>query len=191
MGRMAWLMPLLGYLLGSIPTAYVAGRLSRGSDIRRLGDGNMGAQNAFRQLGPAIGILVGLIDAAKGAIAVLLAQALGMPQSVVFVTGGAAVIGHNWPFLLRFRGGRGEATTIGILMVLVTAPMLIAALPAIATLVFRRSVTLATAVLVILMLIVCRWQKIPVALMTYSLVLFILVAGTHALRSRGVVVRHA
>jgi glycerol-3-phosphate acyltransferase PlsY len=193
MGRMAWLMPLLGYLLGCIPTAYVAGRVSRGSDIRQLGDGNMGAQNAFRQLGPAVGIAVGLMDAAKGALAVLLAQALGMPGSVVLVTGAAAVIGHNWPFLLRFRGGRGEATTIGILLVLVTAPMLIAALPAIATLVFKRSVTLATAVSVVLLLTVCWWQKVPVALMTYGLVLFILVAGTHALRSRGrgVVVRHA
>jgi glycerol-3-phosphate acyltransferase PlsY len=188
---MAWLMPLLGYLLGSIPTAFVAGRLSRGSDIRRLGDGNMGAQNAFRQLGPAIGILVGLIDAAKGALAVLLAQAAGEPQSVVFMTGGAAVIGHNWPFLLRFRGGRGEATTIGVLMVLVTGPMLVVALPAIATLVFKRSVTLATAVLVILLLLVCWWQKIPAALTVYGLALFMLVAGTHALRSRPVMVRHA
>ena len=85
---MAWLMPLFGYLLGSIPTAYIAGRLGGGKDIRRLGDGNMGAQNAFRQIGPAIGILVGVIDAGKGALPVLLAQAAGLPQSVVFVTGG-------------------------------------------------------------------------------------------------------
>jgi acyl phosphate:glycerol-3-phosphate acyltransferase len=188
---MAWMMPLFGYLLGSIPTAYVAGRLSRGKDIRQLGDGNMGAQNAFRQLGPAIGLMVGVIDAAKGAFAVLLAQAFGLPQSVVFVTGGAAVIGHNWPFLIGFRGGRGEATTIGILLVLVTGPMLMVALPAIVTLVLKRSVTLATAVLVILLLLVCWWQKVPGALTTYSLALFIIVACAHALSLRRVTVRHA
>jgi len=184
-------MPVLGYLLGSFPTAYVAGRLSRGKDIRQLGDGNMGAQNALRQLGPALGILVGLIDAGKGALAVLLAQAVGLPQSVVFVTGGAAVIGHNFPFVLGFRGGRGEATTIGILLVLVTGPTLIAALPTILTLVWRRSVILATAVLVISLLIVCWWQGVPVALALYSVALFIFVAVTHALTARRVAVRHA
>ena len=56
---MAWLVIVLGYLLGSIPTAYIAGRISRGEDIRQIGDGNMGAQNAFRQLGPGTGVLVG------------------------------------------------------------------------------------------------------------------------------------
>ena len=188
---MPWLMPIFGYLLGSIPTAYLACRATCGKDIRELGDGNMGAQNVFREVAPAVGILVGFIDAGKGALAVLLAQAVGLPQSVVFVTGGAAVIGHNWPFLLGFRGGRGEATAIGILLVLVTGPMLIVALPAVVTLVLRRSVTLATAVLVILLLLVCWWLKVSGPVMAYSLALFVLVAGTHALSLRRVAVRHA
>jgi glycerol-3-phosphate acyltransferase PlsY len=191
MGQMAWLMPLFGYLLGSIPTAYVAGRIRRGKDIRQLGDGNMGAQNAFRHLGPGIGILVGVIDAGKGALPVVLALAAGLPESVVLVTGGAAVVGHNWPFLIGFRGGRGEATTIGILLVLVTGPILVAAVPALVTLVLKRSVTLATAVLVILLLLVCWWESVPAALTTYALALFILVACTHVLSLRGVTVRHA
>ncbi len=66
-----WLIPILGYLLGSIPTAYVAGRLLRGRDIRQMGDGNVGAQNAFRQLGAKVGITIGIIDIGKGALAVL------------------------------------------------------------------------------------------------------------------------
>jgi glycerol-3-phosphate acyltransferase PlsY len=188
---MSWLMPMVGYLLGSLPTAYVAGRISRGKDIRRLGDGNMGAQNAFRELGPATGILVGFVDAAKGALVVMLTQAAGLPQSVVFVAGGAAVIGHNWPLFIGFRGGRGEATTIGILLVLVTGPMLLAVLPAVVILVLRRSVTLATAVLVITLLLVCWWQKVPGAIPAYGLALFILVAVTHALMASRVAVRHA
>ncbi len=58
---MAWLIILLGYLLGSVPTAYVAGRLIRGQDIRQAGDGNIGAANAYRHLGPKTGIIVGLV----------------------------------------------------------------------------------------------------------------------------------
>ena len=60
---MAYLTIVIGYLLGSIPTAYIAGRLKKGVDIRQVGDGNMGAQNAFRQLGPKTGFLVGTLDA--------------------------------------------------------------------------------------------------------------------------------
>ena len=105
---MPWLIPILGYLLGSIPTAYIAGRLLRGRDIRQMGDGNVGAQNAFRQLGAKVGITVGIIDIGKGALAVLIAQAAGIPLVAVLITGAAAVVGHNWPVFLGVRGGRGE-----------------------------------------------------------------------------------
>ena len=123
---MSLLIIVIAYLLGSIPTAYIAGRLKNGVDIRTLGDGNMGAGNAFHQLGPKTGFAVGTLDAVKGAIAILLAQAAGLPQFAVLLTGVAAVIGHNWPVFLNFRGGRGEATTIGILSVMMTRELLIA-----------------------------------------------------------------
>ena len=89
---MPWLIVLLGYLLGSIPTAYIAGRLRTGADIRRIGDENAGAANAFRQLGAKVGVAVGIIDAGKGAVAVLVAQAAHLPQAAVLFTGAAAVI---------------------------------------------------------------------------------------------------
>ena len=60
---MPWLIVVLGYLLGSIPTAYIAGQLLKGKDIRQMGDGNVGAANAFRQLGAKIGVAVGILDA--------------------------------------------------------------------------------------------------------------------------------
>ncbi len=69
---MAYLITVIAYLLGSIPTAYIAGRLVKNKDIRTLGDGNMGAQNAFRQFGPRIGFSVGVLDAAKGALAIII-----------------------------------------------------------------------------------------------------------------------
>ena len=90
-----WLMILIGYLLGSVPTAYIAGRIVAGQDIKRLGDRNAGAANAYRQLGSNVGILVGIIDAAKGVLVILIAQAANMSQIVVLFAGAAAVIGHN------------------------------------------------------------------------------------------------
>ena len=121
---MPWLIVLLGYFLGAIPTAYIASRLLRGEDIRQMGDTNMGAANTFRQLGVKAGTAVFFIDAGKGELAILIAQAANTPQVVVLITGAAAVIGHNWPVFIGFRGGRGESTTIGVLATLMTQPML-------------------------------------------------------------------
>jgi len=188
---LTWLIIAFGYLLGSIPTAYLAGRILRGVDIRQYGDGNMGAQNAFRQFGPFIGILVGLIDAGKGCLAILLARAAGLSELGVFVAGGACVVGHNWPFLLGFRGGRGEATTIGILLTVLTVPLLIAAVPGIIVLIWSRNVTLSSAVLFILFILLSWWRGVSGALITYSLVLLLLVAFTHVLTSRRVAPRQA
>jgi len=181
---MPWLIVISGYLLGSIPTGYIAGRIFKKVDIRKVGDYNMGAQNAFRQLGAWVGIAVGLIDAAKGALAIFIAQTANLPQIAVLLAGAAAVIGHNWPIFLRFRGGRGEATTIGVLLVTITQPMLILAIPAIATLVIWRNVILASAVLFVPLPLVCWWLGVPGALVAYGVALPCLVGFTHFLRTR-------
>ncbi len=181
---MPWLIPILGYLLGSIPTAYVAGRLLRGRDIRQMGDGNVGAQNAFRQLGAKVGITVGIIDIGKGALAVLIAQAAGIPLVAVLITGAAAVIGHNWPVFIGLRGGRGESTTIGVLLILMTQPMLIMAGPTLAALVILRNVTKAGAILFVPLPLVCWWLGIPGLLLGYSIALPCLVGFTHFIRTR-------
>jgi len=181
---MPWLIVILGYLLGSIPTGYIAGRIFKKVDIRRVGDGNVGAQNAFRQLGAKTGVVVGLIDAAKGALAILIAQAANLPQIAVLLAGAAAVIGHNWPVFLRFRGGRGEATTIGVLLTTITQPMLILAAPTILTLVIWRNVTLASAVLFVPLPFVCWWLGVPGVLVAYGVALPCLVGFTHFLRTR-------
>ena len=188
---MTWIVIALGYILGSIPTAYIAGRIKRGKDIREIGDGNMGAQNAFRQLGPGIGTLVGLIDFGKGALAIIIAQAANLSQWAVFLTGGVAVIGHNWPFFLRFRGGRGEATTIGILYVLITIPAMIVTGPALMTLFLSRNVTLSSVVAFVPLPFVCWWLHVPGAVIIYSLTLLFIVAFTHLLRVKATSVRHA
>ena len=110
---------VIGYLLGSAPFAYIAARLKKGVDIRQVGGGNVGALNAMREIGPAVGFAVLFADLAKGSIAVLIAQWLGLSLIWVFVVGFAAVAGHNWPIFLKFKGGKGGATTMGVLLALV------------------------------------------------------------------------
>jgi glycerol-3-phosphate acyltransferase PlsY len=188
---MPWLIVILGYLLGSIPTAYIAGHILKGNDIRRMGDENVGAANAFRELSRKAGITVGIIDAGKGALAVIIAQAADMPQTVVMVTGAAAVIGHNWPVFIGFRGGRGVSTTIGILLVMVTQPILILALPTLLILIVKRNVTPAMAFLFILLPLVDWWLKVPPVLIIYGVALPALVGITTLLRTKSKVVRQA
>ncbi|TET67061.1 MAG: glycerol-3-phosphate acyltransferase [Dehalococcoidia bacterium] len=110
---------MLGYLLGSIPSAYIVGRLVKGVDIRQVGGGNIGALNTAREIGLLPGLAVLIADIAKGSIAVLIAQWLGLSLIWIFIAGFAAVVGHNWPVFLRFKGGKGAATTIGVLLALV------------------------------------------------------------------------
>jgi len=110
---------VIGYLLGSIPSAYIAGRLKKGIDIRRTGGGNMGALNVIREVGTVAGYLVFIADIAKGSLAVLVAQWLGVSQIWVLVAGFAALVGHNWPVFLQFKGGRGGAAAMGLFLALV------------------------------------------------------------------------
>lgn len=107
------------YVAGSIPFGVVVGRLMYGVDPRDVGSGNIGAANAMRALGKVGGALVLVGDALKGA-APTLAALLLFPQSawIVAAVGLAAVIGHNWPVFLGFRGGKGVATGLGVVAVL-------------------------------------------------------------------------
>ena len=115
---------VIGYVFGSFPAAYLAGRLRRRIDIRDVGSRNMGAMNVFYQVGPAEAALVTLADLGKGIGAVLLMRyVLGkdLISSFDFLTGltaTAAILGHIFPVFLRFRGGKGAATAIGILIFL-------------------------------------------------------------------------
>jgi acyl phosphate:glycerol-3-phosphate acyltransferase len=121
---------LLGYLLGSISGSLWLGRL-RGVDIRTQGSGNAGGTNAFRTQGPWFGLGVGLIDVGKGALAAWfggLGFAGGVPSlTVALLTGAAAAAGHVWPLYHGFRGGKGVAVVIGVLLVLWPAALAVLA----------------------------------------------------------------
>jgi glycerol-3-phosphate acyltransferase PlsY len=143
---------IIGYLLGSIPTAYIVVRKRKGIDIRDVGSRNMGGANVMREIGVHEGVLVILIDIAKGAGAILIAQALNVPELWVFGAGFAALIGHNFPVFAGFRGGKGSATVIGIFLVVAPLAMLftlvIVAVPFFTTRKFSTAILIGIALVV-------------------------------------------
>lgn len=137
---------VIAYLLGSIPTAYLITRFVYGKDIRKLGGGNVGTHNVYENIGKLPGIIVGIIDVGKGVASVYIALAMLVAPEYyywVFASGLAAVIGHIWPVFLKFRGGNGIATSIGILFVLMTREAMIAMAIAILLLVISRNTILS------------------------------------------------
>lgn len=111
---MPWLLVVSAYLLGSVPSGILVARIVGGADPRSVGSGNIGATNVLRSLGKKAAAATLAGDFLKGVIPVLAASAL-LPDGSVFLylTAGAAVLGHDFSFLLGFRGGKGVATTIG------------------------------------------------------------------------------
>lgn len=124
---MLWIIlgTTISYLVGSIPTAYIFGRLLKGIDIRQFGSGNVGATNALRVLGKGAGITVLVLDILKGFLTVFfLGNLVGSKitsissDKLLVILGLACISGHNWTIFLRFKGGKGLATTLGVLLAL-------------------------------------------------------------------------
>jgi len=142
---------IIGYLLGSIPTAYIVSRMRKGIDIRNIGSGNMGGANVMREIGTHEGVFVGLFDIAKGVVAILIAQALSISELWVFGAGFATLVGHNFPVFAGFRGGRGSATIIGIFLVLapeaILVTLVVVAIPFFTTRKFSAAILIGFALL--------------------------------------------
>ena len=112
------LLIIAAYLLGSVPTAYLIARWTRGIDIRRYGSGNVGASNVSAVVSRRWTVPVTIFDLGKGMLIVFTARLLGMELYQQIIVGLAAISGHNWPVFLRFNGGRGILTTVGVIFVL-------------------------------------------------------------------------
>ena len=123
MNPMAILVVPLGYLLGSFPSGYLAGRWCAGVDIRQLGSGSTGATNVLRQVGKWPALVVFVVDVFKGSAAVILARALlgAGAHGWLVAAGLAALAGHIWPVWLGWKGGKAVATGFGMLLGLVPA----------------------------------------------------------------------
>ena len=109
---------LLAYGIGSTPVAWLLARRWGAGDLRRVGRGNIGAANVFRASGVAAGVLVAVLDVAKGAASVVVADRMGGGAGVAAAAGMAAIVGHIYPFWLHFRGGKGVATACGVFAIL-------------------------------------------------------------------------
>ena len=173
---------VIGYLFGSFPSAYLAGRLRKGIDIRKVGSRNMGAMNVFYQVGPADAALVTLADLGKGVAAILLVRwLLGKDLISPFdlltgITGIAAILGHIFPVFLKFRGGKGAATAIGVLIFLMPWAVPVLALVFFVTVLITRNPTFSYALLLFVFPFVAGFlyvdhRNAPIALVFYSIAL--------------------
>ena len=164
---------IVAYLIGSIPFGYLIVRMSGGGDVRQTGSGGTGATNVSRRAGKAAGILTLVLDAAKGAIAVLVARVMlsGDATNVnakwwVAAAAVAAIAGHIFPIWLRFRGGKGVATAAGVLFMLAPFALLCAGLVFVIVVALTRYVSLASlaaAVLIPFFLWLQKWLIQPAA----------------------------
>lgn len=183
---LSWLLTaLIAYLIGAIPTAFLAVRWLKGQDIRRLGDGNAGAANAVRVLGTGGGLVVGTVDIGKGLALVLLARWLLDSLVAEMIAGILVIIGHAWPVYLRGRGGRGAATAVGVL--LATVPVVAAPMAALGLVVLylSRSSTKAVAAMYIPLPFLAFWLAgYSYPLVFYSLAVPLLVGTCHYLSLR-------
>ncbi|MCE5199202.1 MAG: glycerol-3-phosphate 1-O-acyltransferase PlsY [Armatimonadota bacterium] len=110
-----WLAPVISYLLGAIPFGLIIG-LSRGIDIRKLGSGNIGASNVLRTLGTGPAVAVFFFDTVKGLAAVIIAHAFGLNPYLVVACGLMSIFGHTFSVFLGFKGGKGVATSLGVII---------------------------------------------------------------------------
>ena len=181
----------MGYLMGSLPTAWLIVRSvsGEGADVRFLGNGNVGATNVGRLLGVRWGILVGGVDMVRGYAVISASTLVGKtispdgidrPLSDLVMLGGiAAMAGHIWPVWLRFRGGRGAAVAVGITGFLIPGPMLIMALPTALVLTLTRNISLAFGVIFLWALVIAKaFFEASWELVLYSLTIFMLVVLT-------------
>ena len=138
-------LALGAYVVGSVPTAYILVRWMEGEDIRDFGSRNVGALNAYNRTGAWAGLLVLLVDTAKGVLAVAAPRLLGVDPWVLFITTPLVVAGHNWPVFLNFRGGKGAAAIFGISLVIAPWLTIITAGPSILVMLLLRNVVLGAA----------------------------------------------
>jgi glycerol-3-phosphate acyltransferase PlsY len=142
---------VLGYMVGSIPFAFLLARRSAGVDLRSSGSGNVGASNVFRTTRKTIGFAAAVLDVAKGSAVVLFVNRLGGDAGVGTAAGIAAVLGHVYPVWLRFRGGKGVATACGVFAVLAPFATAIAAIVFGLTMLLTGYVSLASLVATVLL----------------------------------------
>lgn len=175
-------LAILSYLIGSVPTAYIITKKIKGEDIRKFGSGNIGATNAARVLGLKMGLIVAVVDILKGYFAVILIQ-LMLPQQtslyIIFLLAAIVIIGHNFSIFLKFSGGKGVATTIGIVMNIFPIGFLILTVIWFLITIITRYVSLASIMAAVSLVFSSYFLKDSSAYFYFMIILAIGVIFTH------------
>ncbi|WP_028561312.1 glycerol-3-phosphate 1-O-acyltransferase PlsY [Paenibacillus pinihumi] len=165
---------VISYLLGSVAFSILIARWVRGIDIRQHGSGNAGATNTLRILGKGPALFVFLLDVGKGVLAVFIGNWFSGGNIWVMVLSGlASIVGHNWPIWFRFKGGKGIATTVGVMLTVAFIPALFAGIAAIALIAITRYVSLGSLVFAAMTPVFVLLLDRPLPLLWGSLVLCI------------------
>ena len=172
------LVSVIAYFMGNFATSYIVSMRSAKIDIRQHGSGNAGATNVLRVLGAKAAAITFVGDALKGVLAVVIGRYLGGSYGAI-LAGLFVVIGHNWPILLRFKGGKGIATTIGVMLAINPFVVLIVFVIGVAILATTRYVSLASIVGMIVFPITMMVSKQPVEYITFSIILALLAIYRH------------
>jgi acyl phosphate:glycerol-3-phosphate acyltransferase len=173
---LVWIM--LSYLLGSLPVGLILAK-TKGSDPRRIGSGNIGATNVMRAAGKAVGIATLVGDALKGFLPVWLAGRFGLPEVLVAGVGLAAFLGHLFPLYLRFKGGKGIATALGIFLAFSYWAVLIDVVVFVGMLWKWRYVSLGSLVCALLMPFILLALKVPTPYVILAAVIAVLAFVKH------------
>ena len=174
----------ISYLIGGISSAYLVTRLVLGQDIRNLGDNNPGAANVFRNVSPKAGLTVGVFDILKGVLAVLLVRSVTDSITLELMAGVAVVAGHNWPIHLGFRGGRGAATSVGVLLITVPLVSIPVAAVSLIVLQFTKRATVALGVFLIAVPVLAFPVGYSYTMVSYVIAVPVLVGLTHYLNTK-------
>lgn len=181
----AFEIAVAAYLLGSIPFGLILAKLFGGTDVRKQGSGNIGATNVARVVGPLAGVMTLILDAAKGAAAVLLAERVSNTSATwMMIAAIAALLGHCFPVWLKFKGGKGVATAAGVFLALSPLAFLVAILLFVVVVLFWRYVSLGSisAAAAIPLLIYFLWapgHAPPLTVTFGSLAIALLVVYKH------------
>ena len=173
---------LIAFALGSFPTAFVAGKLLSRGDIREAGSGNPGTLNAVRQYGKLVGLVVLLVDAGKGILAVIVAQAMSVTDPWVYLTALLVTLGHNFTPVLKFKGGKGAATVLGISAFMLWQITAISGAAGLLVLLLTRHGVLAVTCVFIVLNALTIVTGQATGQIVLCIVLSFLVAGTHLWR---------
>ena len=174
----------ISYLIGGISSAFFVTRLVLGQDIRNLGDNNPGAANVFRNVSPKAGLTVGVFDILKGVLAVLLVRSVTDSITLELMAGVAVVAGHNWPIHLGFRGGRGAATSVGVLLITVPLVSIPVAAVSLIVLQFTKRATVALGVFLIAVPVLAFPVGYSYTMVSYVIAVPVLVGLTHYLNTK-------